>query len=109
MRIPKDNLLSGAGGNDHRRRFRRLIIFSAFAISRPSELWHGLLTRPQGVTEGLPKLLETFGRPRWHGQETMPQPGLRFFDHHSNRLPPEQFADDALQSQSQLGALAQDD
>src|SRR5262245_44860604 len=38
-------------------------------------LWHGLLTMPLLLTEGLPSSPEeeTFGPARWHGQETMPQ------------------------------------
>jgi len=38
-------------------------------------LWHGLLTVPLPPTEGLLKLVETFGQAPWHGQETVPQPG----------------------------------
>jgi hypothetical protein len=45
-------------------------------------LWHGLLTVSRALTEGLPGAppvggtsSETFGRPQWHGQETVPQRG----------------------------------
>ena len=41
----------------------------------PLTLWHGLLTVPLGLTEGLlfAAAGETCGRRPWHGQETVPQ------------------------------------
>src|SRR4051812_18554001 len=39
-------------------------------------LWHGLLPVPPRRTAGLQGPRETFGKERWHGQETVPQRGV---------------------------------
>src|SRR5262249_50505145 len=59
---------------------------SARVLSRPSltaparsesatPLWLGLRTKPRRRPEVSPSAEETCGRARWHGRETVPQPG----------------------------------
>src|SRR5262249_60421071 len=55
-----------------------------------SALWHGLLTVPRLLTEGLPSAVEeeeTFGRGGWHGQETVPQQDQGVNDSFGTHLP----------------------